>query len=258
MKLAELQSAFQHYLQEEQPKLNTHPALRAAMVDDATVGIRKRLNIYHHAYRVRMQEALGTVYPNLSKWLGCQQFNQVVLDFIADQPSTYRNLRWMGDTLDEYLRTHYPEQALSADLAAFEWSLSLAFDAEDLSALSLQDLGEIPPDQWNDLRFNWHPSVRLNTAQTQVVAAWQALEADETPEAALQQTHYMVWRQEMMSYFKTLDAREYSAIKLMMTGHSFGELCEALTLTESDEQAVNLAATYLSEWLNAGMLYQIK
>ena len=40
--------------------------------------------------------------------------------------------------------TTQPQHPIAAEMAAFEWALSLAFDAEDASILSLQDLAEIP------------------------------------------------------------------------------------------------------------------
>lgn len=258
MNLAELQAGFQSYLLSDVPDKAASTPFVSSMVNDQAVGIQKRLNIYHHAYRARMEEALGTAYPNLHKWLGCQAFNQTVQAYITKYPSTFRNLRWVGGTLSGYLAETMPAQPFAADLAAFEWALSLAFDAQDVTVLSVQDLSTIPPEEWNNFRFSWHQAVQLKTANTQVIAAWQALDADKTPDVALQPTEYVIWRQDMMSYFKTLDQRESSAINLMMNGGSFGELCEALTLTESDDQAVSIAAGYLSEWLNAGMLQQVK
>ncbi len=253
MTLADLQANFQDYLLADEVGASAKPFL-AKMVDDEAVGIEKRLNIYHHAYRARIQEALGTVYPNVHQHLGCQAFNQIITAYIAKYPSTYRNLRWVGDTLADYLAEVVPEQFFVADLARFEWALSLAFDAEDQPTLTIEDLGQIPPEDWSDLSFDWHPAVRIKTAQTQVIPAWQALDAGQAPQVIEDATTYVVWRQEMMSYFKTLDEREKLAIEFMHKGHTFGELCEALVGITGEEQVMTIAAGYLSEWLSAGML----
>lgn len=254
MRLAELQAGFQTYLLQDSPDAQTSKPFFNAMVDDKTVGIHKRLNIYHHAYRARMQEALGTVYVNLHQYLGCQTFNQIVQAYIAQSPSTYRNLRWMGDTLADYLVEVMPDQVLIADLARFEWALSLAFDAEDQPTLTIEDLAQIPPESWSDLSFDWHASVQIKAAHSHVVPAWQALDAGQTPQVIEEATTYVVWRQDMMSYFKTLDDQEKLAITFMYKKHTFGELCEALAGVVGEEQAMTVAAGYLSEWLNAGML----
>lgn len=253
MNLAELQSRFQDYLLADEVHESAKPFL-AKMVDDQSVGIQKRLNIYHHAYRARMQEALATVYANLHQHLGCQTFNQLVLTYIERYPSTYRNLRWMGDTLADYLNEVMPDQVFLADLARFEWALSLAFDAEDQATLTIEDLGQIPPERWSELSFEWHPAVQIHQAKTHVIPAWQALDAAQSPQVIEEATTYVVWRQDMMSYFKTLDEREKLAIEFMRQGHTFGELCEALAGVAGEEQAMAVGAGYLSEWLNAGML----
>ncbi len=254
MKLAELQSHFQAYLVADVPEASTTKPFLSAMVDDETVGIHKRLTIYHHAYRARMEEALSTVYPNLHQWLGYDAFQQSVQAYLAQQPSSFRNLRWFGDKLADYLNQTMPEDLFAADLARFEWALSLAFDAADLPTLSIDDLAAIPPETWSALRFIWHPAVQLHRAQTHVIPAWQAIDAGETPAITTGESHYLVWRQDMMSYFKTLDAQEEMAVKFMMAGNTFGELCEALVSITGEEQAMPVAAGYLSEWLNAGML----
>ena len=253
MNLAELQANFQDYLLADEVHDSAKPFLDK-MVDDQAVGIQKRLNIYHHAYRARMQEALGTVYANLHQHLGCQTFNQLVQAYIERYPSTYRNLRWMGDTLADYLAEVMPDQVFLADLARFEWALSLAFDAKDQTTLTIEDLGQIPPERWNELSFEWHASVQIHAAKTNVIPAWQALDAAQSPQVIEEPCTYVVWRQDMMSYFKTLGAHEQLAIELMRKGHTFGELCEALADVVGEEQAMAVAAGYLSEWLNAGML----
>ncbi len=256
MKLAALQSNFQNYLLENASPTSSLPHMQflEAMVNDKQVGIQKRLNIYHHAYRARMVEALATVYPNLMQWLGCEAFNQTVIAYLGQHPSTFRNLRWFGDHMADYIGETMPEDIFAADLARFEWALSIAFDAADEPVLSLEALGQIPPEQWSSLCFDWNPAVQVFSAQTNVIPAWQALDAGEAPEVTSQSTRYIVWRQDMMSYFKTLDEQEEKAIKFMMDGHSFGDLCDALAAFIGEDQAMPTAASYLSEWLTAGML----
>lgn len=254
MNLIELQNAFQTYLLDDQAPSESAAPFLAAMIDDEKVGIQKRLNIYHHAYRARIIEAIATAYPNVKQCLGCERFGEVVQGYIAQNPSTFRNMRWVGDDLASYLQTLYPKQPFIADLATFEWALSLAFDAQDLPTLTIEDLSAIPPEEWSGLHFSWHPSVKCLQAQTQVIAAWQALEAGEPPNDALEKTTYLVWRHEMMSYFKTLGTREAQAIELMMSGKTFGDLCTLLAQSEDEAQAMTIAAGYLVEWLNNDML----
>lgn len=254
MKLAELQSNFQAYLVADTPDVEASKPFLSAMVDDETVGIHKRLNIYHFAYRARMEEALGTVFVNLREWLGCQRFHDVVQSYLAENPSEYRNLRWYGDTLADYLAETMPNSPLATDLAAFEWALSLAFDAADDSTLTLEALSSYAPERWNDLTLNWHPSVQIRQANTSVIPAWQSLSAGEMPMIDDGPTTYLVWRQNMLSYFKTLEANEALAIELMMQGNTFGQLCEAMADVVGQDQAMTVTAGYLAEWINADML----
>ena len=66
-------------------------------------------------------------------------------------------------------------------MASFEWGLSLAFDAEDAPILTLQDLAAIAPENWADLRFQFHPSMQLFMFKWNVLRVWQALNIEESP-----------------------------------------------------------------------------
>jgi hypothetical protein len=87
--LATLQSEFQAYLVDE----NKGEAFAQFIVDDATVGAKKRLGIYYDVYRFRIIEALATVYPKLKIILGDDLFDSTARTYLDQYPSTFRNLR---------------------------------------------------------------------------------------------------------------------------------------------------------------------
>ncbi|NOS97643.1 MAG: DUF2063 domain-containing protein, partial [Methylotenera sp.] len=134
--LAQLQADFQAYLLDDAQ----NSSFIKAVVDDKKVGASKRLSIYHDAYRLRIIEALATAYPKLNALLGDVLFDNIAREYISAYPSTYRNLRWYGSQMREHLLTTLPQHPIAAEMADFEWTLSLAFDAEDVPELTLQDL----------------------------------------------------------------------------------------------------------------------
>ena len=125
--LAQLQSEFQAYLVNN----ISGAGFTKYIVDDAKVGVNKRLSIYYDAYRLRITEALATAYPKLKALVGDDKFKGIALEYIDDYPSTYPNMRWYGAHMREHLLYSLPEHPITAEMAAFEWALSLAFDAED-------------------------------------------------------------------------------------------------------------------------------
>lgn len=252
--LTQLQHDFQAYLLDD----SAPQTFAKSIINDNKVGAKKRLQIYHDAYRLRIIEVLAGVYPNLKKLLGAALFENTARSYISAYPSQYRNMRWVGDEMAVHLRSTLPKNPLAAELAEFEWALGLAFDAEDTPTISVQDLAAIPPENWGDLRFDWHPSVHVFPTHYNVIETWQALNQDKKAPKSKQVSSYcMVWRQEMMSHFRSLNDAEHEAVQYMMSGKNFGDLCELLGQKMQAEEAVAQAASYLAIWLNDGMLSAI-
>lgn len=255
MRLQELQNSFQQYL----TTTEGNATIAAEITSVASSNIAERLHIYHHAYRSRVREALTSQFPNLAKLLSSEVFNQYIDDFIANYPSTHKNMRWLGDKLSSFLQVHAPYKPLLSDMANFEWSLGIAFDSADTPCLTIQDLSAFTPEQWGDLSFAWHPSVFLGQAQTNVVSIWMQLEENVSAnnEAVLEPSSYLVWRKELVSQFKSLSTLEANAIAYMMEKHTFGELCEYLTAHMDEDDVLPYAAGLLSDWLQQNMLVKV-
>jgi hypothetical protein len=250
--LADIQAGFHAYLVGDKKGAS----FVNQIVNDEKVGAEKRLGIYYDAYRLRIIEVLSNVYPNLKRLLGDAYFDQAARRYIDAYPSTYRNMRWVGDQMSLHLEQTLPEHPIAAEMATFEWALGLAFDAEDAPVLQLQDLTIVPPEEWSQLIFTFHPSMQILAFNWNVVEVWQALDSECSPPVAiLLNGHCLVWRHMTNSYFRMLDDAELYAIQLVMNGGSFGEMCELLQQNNVDEQsAMNQAAQYLSQWINEELL----
>jgi hypothetical protein len=255
--LAKIQADFQAYLIDA----SKGAAFKNQIIDDAKVGVNKRLGIYYDAYRFRIIEALATAYPKLHVMLGDELFDQTARSYIDQFPSTYRNMRWVGGNMQTHLKNTLPQHPIAAEMAAFEWILGLAFDAEDAPILGLQDLAAVPPENWAALKFSFHPSLQVLSLQWNVVQIWNALEKEEQPPTiAKTDEPSLVWRQGISlesglnSHFRSLDAAEYAALQLLISGASFGALCEKLQESTDEEQATMQAAQYLAGWLNEGLI----
>lgn len=251
LNLAQLQNDFQAYLLDS----NKGAAFTKKIVNDKKVGVKRRLGIYADAYRLRIVEALSSAYPILKALLGDDLFEKAALGYVEQYPSTYRNMRWVGDQMAAHLQLTLPQYPIAAEMAQFEWALSLAFDAEDVPVLSLQDLAVIPPENWGDLRFKFHPAVQLLSPKYNVLLVWQALNVEEAPPKVTQINEpYVVWRKELSSHYRSLEHAEYTAIQQMMAGASFADLCENLQVNASEDAATMQAAQYLATWLNEGLM----
>ncbi len=252
--LAKLQSDFQAYLLDDAKGSR----FISAVVDDNKVGAEQRLTIYHDAYRLRIIEALSTAYPQLKALLGDVLFNKIAREYITAYPSTYRNLRWYGSEMCEHLMVTLMEHPIAAEMADFEWKLSLAFDAADVAELELKDLSSIPPEDWGALCFGFQPAIKIIRTRWNTIPIWQALEAEKRPPKPTQDSTYqswLIWRNNFNSQFRQITEMEVIALNFAMGGENFSEICAKLEMDE--EQAMRTAAQYLASWLEAGLISEV-
>jgi hypothetical protein len=250
-RLEALQKGFQTYLFADEGEAFFH----AAIVGDARVGAEKRLRIYHDAYRLRLIEALSKAYPNLGKLLGGDLFDRLARSFIDAHPSVYRNLREYGGELPKHLVTGLPSHPIAVELAAFEWTLSLAFDAGDATTIGIAELATIPPEDWGELRLKLHPAVRTLALALNTVTIWKALDENQTPPAVENApATWLFWRRDLNPHFRSLDSLEHLAIERVMQGACFADICKALGEMEDETTAAARAANFLATWLADGLI----
>lgn len=260
--LTGLQTDFQAFLLGSTQKSTFH----SSIVDDPKVGAARRLGIYYDAYRLRLIEALSKAYPKLHVLLGDELFDSTARSYIDAHPSGYRNMRWYGDAMRAHLVEQLPDHPITAELADFEWTLSLAFDAPDTPVLQIQDLATIPPEDWSELSFQFQPSLHLLQLRWNTVAVWKALEAEVAPPAFEQKVlpeTWLIWRRELNPRFRSLDVMEQSALNMAISGASFGDICASVSSQLGDdesaeEESAMKAAQYLAGWLEDEMIARLQ
>jgi hypothetical protein len=251
--LARLQREFQDYL------LRGHIAVEARVIGSARVPIATRLGIYAGAYRSRLAEALASNYPVLAKLLGEADFAALAADYIAAHDSPFFSIRYYGDALAKFLATReaYAAAPVLAELAQWEWAMTAVFDAADAAPLGAAELARIPPLQWAQLRFRWHPSVQRLALWWNVPQLWRALSDDgERPEMALAAApvEWLLWREGLSTYFRSLSKTESSMLDAARSGWPFGELCALLCEELGESEAPAQAAALLRGWIGSGLI----
>jgi hypothetical protein len=251
--LARVQREFLDYL------LRGATAVEAHVVGTARVSVAARLGIYADAYRSRLAEALESNYPVLAKLLGEADFAALAADYIAAHDSPYFSIRYYGDALAKFLATreHYAAAPVLAELAQWEWAMTAVFDAADVPPLDADALARIPPPQWAQLRFRWHPSVQRLALSWNVPQLWRALSAEgerPTMTLAAAPVQWLLWRENLTTYFRSLPQTEVSMLDAARSGWPFGELCALLCEELGESEAPAQAAALLRGWILSGLI----
>lgn len=255
MPLRALQEGFQAHL------LRGDLRFAACIAATPPLSADQRLSIYGSAYRARLREALQSSFVKLHLILGDDTFAALAAAFLARHPSTTRSIRWFGQHLADFLLVTEPycEQPILAELASFEWALAGCFDAADATPLTRAQLAQVHPEQWGELRFAFHPSVRTLSLGWNTVAAWKALDAQAAPpppERLATAMSWLLWRQDFQNRFRCIDAIEAGALAWAMDGASFAQVCEQLRHSVAEEQIALTAATLIANWADGGILVQ--
>jgi len=121
-------------------------------------------------------------------------------------------------------------------------------------------MASVAPEQWSELRFQWHPSIRRMQLQWNVPQIWNAITKESgrpQPSLAAEPGQWLMWRRELEIYFRSLAPAEAAALDAARCGSSFAEVCELLCTHLGEEAAPAQAAGLLREWLQSGLIVRL-
>lgn len=248
--LAGLQSAFKRYLFAGDNEVD----LAGQVVRAGGIPVQARLDVYRNAYYLRLEEALARDFPALRAVVGDKAFGRLVAAYLTAIPSTRTSLRFLGQDLQDWLRLGREEPAL-ADLAALEWAVLDAFDAEDARSLTVVDLQGISPDRWASLRLALHPSVSLLALESNARETWLAVRRG-APLPARQPTRdwLVVWHGGIGPRVEAISAGCHALLAALVKGSSFASACESLVEVVDPGDVPRFAAQSLHQALARGWI----
>jgi hypothetical protein len=254
--LRELQRDMQRHLLGEESEVT------AAIVDAPPLPAADRLAIYRNAYQVRLVDALHETYPVLHGLLGDEAWVEMGQAYVAAHPSVFRSIRWYGRELADYLAlsTPYSEAPILSEVALLEWTLAEVFDAADAPALARSALSAVEPSAWGSLTLQFHPSLRRLSFSWNTAAVWKAMSQEETPpppEMGPAPIPWLLWRQNLQNYFRSMTAVESAALDSALGGRNFAQLCEDLGALLPQEEIPAAAASLLGAWADSGMIVKV-
>lgn len=155
--LRELQQAFGAFM------LSDNDAAVCGHIVEAGFTAAERVRIHRNTCLSTLTETLRTTYPAVDRLVGAEFFGMAADRFINAHPPHSGYLNDYGSDFADFLVAFGPASALAylADVARFEWALSVAANAVDAPVLDPADLAALDPERHAALRFGPHPSVSL-------------------------------------------------------------------------------------------------
>jgi hypothetical protein len=255
-RLRALQEQFQTHLLRGDPRIAQH------IVGTPRVDVQTRLAIYSDAYRLRLLEVLRVDFPALHTLAGDAEFERIGRAYLDAHPSGHFSIRYFGQHLAGFLRQDDRWRALPvfAEMADFEWSLGLAFDASDSPQIGVEDVAAIPPESWAHMRLDLHPSLQRLDLVWNVPGLWKAIDEAQPPQAPVAAGHplaWIIWRRDLKTFFRSAPVDEACALDLLRKGENFAAVCEGLCEWIEEPKVASQAARYLHRWVQDALVSRI-
>jgi hypothetical protein len=238
-------------------------ALKADVIDTGEVNkvsVDQRLSVYGEAYGYRLIDALSENYPAVHTLLGDDDFYEMTYAYMAAQPSHHFSLRYFGHKLEAFLQEYKKNVPVAADMARLEWALRNAFDAENKSAIGMQELQLVPVESWGELKFEFHPSVARVDLEWNTPQLWTAIDTEAEPIDIEKLEHpigWVVWRKVLINYYRSLEVDEAWALDAAMKGDDFAFLCQGVCEWVDEVHAPERIAGFLSQWLEDELIVSL-
>jgi hypothetical protein len=250
-RLYQIQSWFWQSISRQPGDDDFVPDLVEAIAASPELKPAERLKIYSDAYFLRLRDVLAEDFPRVARMLGQPEFERLVCDYLAADPSTEPSVRHLGRKVADFIRAREGTPAWLADLAALEWARVDAFDAPDDQTLTLAQLAELDPARWPQMQMSAVRSLKLLDAKWPVHRLWLEDEPAGVEPCAI---CLRVWRRPDFQVLQTpMDAYESAAVAMLLKGSSFAEICQVFDALDEQEGAQQ-AGGLLLRWLEDGIV----
>ena len=226
--------------------------LRDGDADTAAPGMR----IYQNNYRGSLVACLEEAFARTLAWIGEEAFERAAIEHICRVPPSSWTLDAYPRDFPDTLAFLHPDDPEIAELAGLELALAEAFVGPDAEPLTQAEAVNV---DWDQAILRFVPTLDLRDVTTNAHALWAAIGEERMPPAVerLDGRHaLLVWRRDLVSRFRLVDAREEQALALARSGLSFADLCAAVVTVEGEADGVALAGQWLGRWLGEGLLAQ--
>jgi len=221
-------------------------------------GTAPGLSVHLNNYRSSLMGCLAESFRTTRAWLGDQAFEAAAANHIDRLPPHSWTLDAYALDLPATLAIRYPEDPEVAELAWLECALSVAFVGADADPIDPEALARV---DWDTAVLRFLPTLALLEVTTNAAAIWSAIAAEKTPpdaERIPEATFVAIWRNGLTPTFRTLDADEADALRPMIDGSGFGDLCARLVETHGAVEGPAAAGALLGQWLRDGIVRAIE
>jgi hypothetical protein len=205
-------------------------ASRMPVLPSKTLTAEERLDVYREMYWLRLREALAIDYPELQRYLGNEQFDQLCDAYVQRYPSRSYTLNRLGDHMPKFLAEGGFERLTKrrgfvTDLARLELLMTEVFDEEEAPVLNEEQVARVPLDAWDTIKLQAIPALRCGEFQYPVSEYVTAVR-DEKPAGHLMRRRnswVIVCRRHQSVYRLEVERTAYRLFTALVSGQTLGD-----------------------------------
>jgi hypothetical protein len=228
------------------------------LVRGGALSAHERISVYAEMYWLRLRDVLREEFRLLRAVLGDEDFDILAAKYVRAFPSSHPSLNWLGQHLEQFLRSTPIEGApFLSDLAALEFARSQAFIAADSTVVGLDALQRLTPESSATARFTLTPSVRVLRQRFDLRELFRALADGSTchgVDVPEESTSLVVFRQGFSVFHARVDDEEAFALERAMAGATLPELCSPYA---DHEDGAARAFKAIGSWVAESMVARI-
>jgi hypothetical protein len=216
--------------------------------------VSHRLKIYDDDYFMRLHESMQDDFEMLHQYLGDRVFQSLVKDYLHEYPSHSYTLRELGFRFPQFLADHQKGPEV-IELSRFECEILKSRFSADAEVLSLAHIKNISAEQWENIKFHFHPSLRTLSLDYNTLDLWLSLDK-KTPIISspleLPAIH-LIWRYDYKIYFRRATEMEAALLKAIGDGNAFSLACKIMLDYGSENQVIEWVIATISAWIDNGV-----
>lgn len=143
----------------------------------------KRFSVYRNNVIVGLTDALQASFPAVSRIVGEEFFRGMARAYVISEPPTSPILLEYGAGLANFIARFEPASSLPylPDVARIERAWSEAYHAREAHALEPDALTAVSSDRIAEIRFTFHPSLRVVRSPFPALTIWRMNVDDGVP-----------------------------------------------------------------------------
>jgi hypothetical protein len=210
----------------------------------------EQLQVYINAYRFRLYDVVAEDYCVLKNYLGDENFEKLLNDFVENVHSNHFNIGRYAAYLPDFIAKHELGNKFAFELTTLENAISQLADAIETTPLTPEHLQGITPEDLMQMQLSPRLALQLFAFEYPVNDYYGACKDEASPAVpSPAQTYLCVFRHDDVMWRMDLEEAEYELLCALFNGSTIGE-----ALGDLDESIAENLSNYFSRWIRNGLL----